>query len=201
MNEKHSFKGIWIPADVWFDTQLSPLDKIILAEIDSLDADGRGCYASNEYIAQFCQCSERKVSDSISKLKKLNYIEQISFDGRTRILQSSMAKTAIETRKNFYADAHNLLHINIDNNIDNDIYVSEHKNSGKFCKPTVDDVAKYVAEKQLSVDAAVFVDFYESNGWKVGRNPMKDWRAAVRTWSAKERKSKSKDQSEYPRLN
>lgn len=201
MSEERGFKGIWIPAEVWFDSQLSPLDKIILAEIDSLDVDDHGCYASNEHIAQFCQCSERKVSDSISRLKKMNYIEQISFDGRTRLLRSSMAKTAMRTHKICYADTQNLLHSNIDSNIDSNIYVPKDDKNGKFCKPSVEDVAKYIAEKHLRVDAEVFVDYYESNGWKVGRNPMKDWKAAVRTWSAKEQKNKSEDPPEYPLLN
>lgn len=51
-----------------------------------------------------------------------------------------------------------------------------------FAKPTVDEVKSYCAERRNTVDAQAFVDFYESKGWRVGRQPMKDWRAAVRTW-------------------
>lgn len=51
-----------------------------------------------------------------------------------------------------------------------------------FVKPTVDEVSSYCAERRNTVDAQAFVDFYESKGWRVGRQPMKDWRAAVRTW-------------------
>ena len=43
----------------------------------------------------------------------------------------------------------------------------------------------YCESRGNSVDPQAFVDFYESNGWRVGKNPMKDWRAAVRTWEAK----------------
>ena len=64
------FKGVWIPKIVWLDTRLNALDKVILTEIDSLDQGERGCYASNKHIADFCQCSERKVSESVSKLTK-----------------------------------------------------------------------------------------------------------------------------------
>lgn len=56
----------------------------------------------------------------------------------------------------------------------------------RFIPPTVDEVRAYCIEKGYALDADRFVDFYTSNGWKVGRNPMKDWRAAVRTWSGKE---------------
>ena len=54
-----------------------------------------------------------------------------------------------------------------------------------FVKPTVQDVIAYVLEIQAAVDAKSFVDYYESNGWRVGRNPMKDWRATVRQWQAR----------------
>lgn len=54
--------------------------------------------------------------------------------------------------------------------------------STRFVPPTVDEVAAYCAERSNGVDAAKFVDFYSSKGWKVGKSPMKDWRASVRTW-------------------
>ena len=49
-------------------------------------------------------------------------------------------------------------------------------------RPTVDEIQSYILEKGYSVDAEKFFDYYESNGWKVGKNPMKDWKACVRTW-------------------
>ena len=52
----------------------------------------------------------------------------------------------------------------------------------RFTKPTIDEVKAYCAERKNSVDAERFMDYYESNGWHVGKNPMKDWKAAVRTW-------------------
>ena len=49
-------------------------------------------------------------------------------------------------------------------------------------RPTLEEVQAYIAEKGYSVDAESFIAFYESNGWKVGKNPMKSWRAALVTW-------------------
>ena len=49
--------------------------------------------------------------------------------------------------------------------------------------PQPEWVREYIAENGYNVDAERFVDFYQSNGWKVGKNPMRDWRAAVRTWA------------------
>lgn len=52
----------------------------------------------------------------------------------------------------------------------------------RFSPPTVDDVKAYCKERNNNVDAERFIDYYNSNGWMVGKNKMKDWKAAVRTW-------------------
>ena len=57
----------------------------------------------------------------------------------------------------------------------------------RFAPPTVDEVKAYCQERQNGVDPQRFVDYYSSNGWMVGKNKMKDWKAAVRTWEQKER--------------
>lgn len=56
----------------------------------------------------------------------------------------------------------------------------------RFVPPTEDEVELYCVERRNHVNAQKFVDYYSSNGWKVGRNPMKDWKAAVRTWERSE---------------
>lgn len=52
----------------------------------------------------------------------------------------------------------------------------------RFVKPTVEEVAEYCKKRGNGINPESFVDFYESKGWKVGSNPMKDWQACVRTW-------------------
>ena len=52
-----------------------------------------------------------------------------------------------------------------------------------FIKPAIEDIEDYINEKGYRVDAHKFYDYYESNGWKVGKNPMKDWKAAIRNWA------------------
>lgn len=52
----------------------------------------------------------------------------------------------------------------------------------RFTPPTLEEVKDYCSERGNQVDAERFVDYYTANGWKVGKNPMKDWKAAVRTW-------------------
>ena len=60
--------------------------------------------------------------------------------------------------------------------------VSHGDGVSKFTKPTLQEVKAYCLERKNDVDPERFVDFYESNGWMVGKNKMKDWRAAVRNW-------------------
>lgn len=52
----------------------------------------------------------------------------------------------------------------------------------RFAPPSVEEVREYIAEKGYRFDAESFVAFYESKGWKVGREPMKSWKAACTTW-------------------
>ena len=98
--EERAFKGIWIPKDVWLDNRLTALDKIILAEIDSLDTTEEGCYASNEHLSAFCQCSEWKVTTSVKKLIELGYLSTSKFDGRKRYLKSRVVKNQSESLEN-----------------------------------------------------------------------------------------------------
>ena len=67
--------------------------------------------------------------------------------------------------------------------------------SKRFVPPTVDEVRDYCFERGNSVDPQRFVDYYTSNGWMVGKNKMKDWKAAVRTWEKKEGKANASKSS------
>lgn len=56
----------------------------------------------------------------------------------------------------------------------------------RFCPPTLQEVQSYIQEKGYSIDAEAFIAFYESKGWMVGKNKMKDWRMAIVTWSKRD---------------
>ena len=56
----------------------------------------------------------------------------------------------------------------------------------RFEKPTLSEIKQYCIERNNNINAEQFYDYYESNGWKVGKNSMKDWKAAVRTWERSE---------------
>lgn len=72
----------------------------------------------------------------------------------------------------------------------------------RFEKPSISDIKQYCIERNNNVNAEQFYDYYESNGWKVGKNSMKDWKAAVRTWERSEyRKPNSKKNSKEDAIN
>lgn len=66
--------------------------------------------------------------------------------------------------------------------INNKKEIIKEENLKKFKKPTIEEIETYCLERQNSVNAEKFYNYYESNGWRVGKNPMKDWKAAIRTW-------------------
>ena len=68
----------------------------------------------------------------------------------------------------------------------------------KFTPPTSEEVNAYCLESGYRIDAERFIDYYESNGWMVGRNKMKDWKAAVRNWSKRDDEKPKKEERRDP---
>lgn len=87
--------------------------------------------------------------------------------------------------------------------------IKKSKTHSRFTQPTLDEVKAYCIERGNKVDAQRFIDYYTANGWKVGRNSMKDWKATVRTWEREDNKkaatAQKKQQSgimdDYERMN
>lgn len=65
----------------------------------------------------------------------------------------------------------------------------------RFAPPSLDEVKAYIIEKQYDIDGQYFIDFYESKGWMIGKNKMKDWKATIRGWQARNRKGGSNGQN------
>ena len=68
--------------------------------------------------------------------------------------------------------------------------------NSRFVRPTIDEITAYCSERKNNVDPQAFFDFYESKGWRVGNQPMKDWKASVRTWER--RSTQNKPQGNKP---
>ena len=213
------FKGVWIPKQIWLDTRLNALDKVIFVEIDSLDVGENGCWASNEYLADFCQCSTWKISSAIKKLTENGYITVESFDGRKRKIKSRLSLFKGQPCENQKSDFGNPQGTNIDNNTENNTNNSKNTSyscsepeksvskrtkksttTKRFIPPTVEEVAEYVNEKGYKVNPQRFVDHYAARGWKYGQGkPMVDWKAAVRTWVSNEYNDNNYQQPSQPK--
>lgn len=180
---QRDFKGVWIPKSIWLDSRLTALDKVILTEIDSLDQGERGCYASNKHIADFCQCSERKVSESISQLLRFGYVRVQNFDGRQRELRSCLAKNASLNSNNCEADTKKLRQSNTDNNTSTN---TKNKRVKKvFTPPTLEEVENYCRSRNNNVDAKKFFDFFDAADWVDSKgNKVRNWKQKVITWES-----------------
>lgn len=97
------------------------------------------------------------------------------------------------------------IEIEIEKEIEKEIHSSAKSTTTKrkrFEKPTLSEIKAYCIERGNKVDAQHFFDYYESNGWRVGKNSMKNWQAAVRTWERSEyRKPNSKKNSKEDAIN
>lgn len=158
MNDNRDFKGVWIPKEVWLDTRLNALDKVILMEIDSLDQGEKGCYASNEHLATFCQCSKTKVSTAISKLIECGYLYIQNFDGRKRELKSRVSNFERQSLKKCNADIQNLkesnTYRNTNNNTNNTVSKKERKSKSKSYD---EQITEYTQNEELQNALKAFV--------------------------------------------
>lgn len=112
---------------------------------------------------------DRRISDE-RKQKKLTQSRNLE-----EILEKSTPEIEIELEKE----------IKIEKEIDSSAKSTTTKRK-RFEKPTLSEIEQYCIERNNNVNAEQFYDYYESNGWKVGKNSMKDWKAAVRTWERSE---------------
>ena len=119
---ERKFKGIWIPAEIWLNKNLSALDRVLLAEIDSLDNDSH-CTASNEYFAEFCGVGVATITRSIKKLKDLGFIETEMIKSQTGSYR--LIKMIIPSNQNDEGGGIKMINnYNNNNNINNNTDIS-----------------------------------------------------------------------------
>ena len=127
---------------------------------------------SRQYLADWCGATKQGIDKNLKSLIEKGLIskEETTVNG-VKYCSYKLSTSQLSCPNNID---------NINNTvIDNHTLHTLHT---QFIKPTVDDVKQYCIERHNTVDANKFIDYYTSNGWKVGKNPMKDWKAAVRTW-------------------
>lgn len=146
-------------------------------------------YAS---LAEVSGLSVQQTRTAINKLKTTGEIEQIVTNKYQLIIVANYEKyqenfgnannqSTINQQSNNNQSTINQQQLNKDNKGNKDNKDNKYK-EGRFTPPTLSEVEAYISEKGYHIDASSFIDFYESKGWMVGKNRMKDWKAAVRTW-------------------
>lgn len=105
MEQNRKFKGIWIPREIWENQELSILEKIFLVEIDSLEEEERGCFASNSYFAKFFQLSNSRVSQIINGLINKEYLyANYKYEGKEIIERNLKINKAVFNKLNTYLE-------------------------------------------------------------------------------------------------
>lgn len=74
--------------------------------------------------------------------------------------------------------------------------IKEKKRASPFAPPSISEVQQYIASNSLTISASGFIDYYESNGWMVGKNKMKNWQATCRTWEKRNEANRPNNQAD-----
>ena len=132
------------------------------------------------------------------RYRPTDYVEEKSMLGikSNKAYTLDVSKMDTECIQNGYIGKDSIGKVSIDkNSIDKDSKEESARGekAKRFYPPTLDEVKQYCEERKNNIDPMAFIDFYSSKGWMIGKNRMKDWKAAVRTW---ERKRKEKSQAE-----
>lgn len=155
----------------------------VFAVIQGFSQEGQGCfYGSLSKLSSFCGIKSKTTTQNILKslvekgalikdeelrngVKFCSYTINTNWHGMSKIDMGGISEI----------DTNNKENRNINNTLSNN-------SRAKFQKPSLDEIRLYCQERNNKVDPERFFNFYESKGWVVGKSPMKDWKAAVRTW-------------------
>lgn len=184
--------------------------------MDSLDElDPADAYAVIRAISRYNETGEDPTTGFKGALKAfvMNLYQQIKRAEETSAAKAEGARITNEKRANAErADSERIANAErtdecatntntitdtyTDTNTDTSISSNEDKKRKRFVAPTIDEVRDYCNENGYRIDAEAFVDHYQSVGWKVGNKPMRDWKAAVRTWVRRDKERMPKKQTE-----
>ena len=200
------FKGVWIPAEIWLNENLTVMEKVLYAEIDSFCGNGKECFCSNAHFAKLLQVSERQVQRLLVSLEKKGIISKrmVYREGCKEIEKRYLKPVHVTTPHDNIVttppdetvtppgdenvvgtnpSVTNPLGTNIES-VSNDTPPSKKTSrSKKFVPPTLDEVRTYIQENNLNVDADFFYKYYGTNDWYDSNGkPVKSWKHKCLTW-------------------
>ena len=168
-----------IPAEVRYNKKLTPNSKLLYAEITALCNMNGKCTASTQYFCRLYEVSRVSIQKWLKNLEDNNYIKRVNIykQGSKEIDTRVITLVNLPSKEKFTDNTN----INISNT-----NLTDSNKKALFKKPTLDQVKNYCILRKNNIDAEAFIDFYESKNFMIGKNKMKDWKAAVRTWERRE---------------
>lgn len=124
----------------------------------------------------------KSVNARLNKRKSISEARKIAAITRWKSVQEKQ----MDSNSNANAKQNYAIKVNRSKDIKEDISKDISKKNFRFSPPTLEEVKAYIQEKGYSVDADRWFNFYESKGWMIGKNKMKNWHAAITTWEKSE---------------
>ena len=176
-----------LTSEVRYNENLTPNAKLLYAEITALINMNGECFASNKYFADLYGKSKTTISKWVSELVKEGFVEvKLTYKQGTKEINNRyirILKGGIDKKLNTPI----LKNLKDNNTIVNNNTTYSNK------KPSIEEIKQYCLERNNGIDAEQFFDFYESKNWYVGKNKMKNWQAAIRTWEKRKTKTSKID--------
>lgn len=187
MNKIKDGNYINIQAFMIKDLNLKGNELIIYAIIFGFSqAENQTFSGSLQYLADWTNSTKQGVMNCLKSLqakghivKEENYINGVKFVSYYATKFNTLLNKVEQGACNKVEQG---MQQSLPNNIDNNIKDNNINNNKRFVPPTLEEVKQYCQERKNNVDPERFIDYYTSNGWIVGKNKMKDWKAAVRNW-------------------
>ena len=179
---------IIIPENIYRDERLSPRAVLLYGLVWAFSNERGFCWASNAALAERLHISKSRLSHLVSELNSCGLI-RLQADPETGVRHICPIAENNEGIANFsYSHCQKQQNPSLNSAIreykenisDSTDTPAKHR---RFQPPSVSD---YCRERGNTINAEQFVDFYEARGWKLGRQTMRDWKAAVRTWERRE---------------
>lgn len=182
-----------LPASVRYDNRLSASEKLMFSEITALAGRDGYAYAKNKYFAELYGVDERTIRRWIAKLADMKYVSVSMVKKANGSDDFRRIVPLLDPDKNVLPPGQKCPEPP-DKNVPS-LYKEEYikKNNsymGRFTPPTLQEVQVYCMSRHNNVDPEKFINFYSAKGWMIGKNKMKDWKAAVRTWEKGEKEVK-----------
>ena len=179
------------------DEQAGQILKALLADAKTGDAEPPEDLAARMVFRMMKAQADRSRENYERKVESARKSAEARWSKRGEMRTDANACERIETHmqndaEDMQTDADECINKHKHKQIEKENSSNEEKKKTRFIPPTLEEVRTYINEHGYRVDAERFIDFYTSNGWRVGKNPMKDWRACIRgTWAKREPPSKS----------